>query len=40
MLRSFSQQRRLLVTVSFLTTFAEAMLVPMYAAFCLAGRGT
>jgi MFS family permease len=30
---SFSRQRRLLVTVSFLTTFAESMLVPMYAAF-------
>lgn len=33
MLSSFSRQRRLLVTISFLTTFAESMLVPMYAAF-------
>jgi MFS family permease len=30
---SFSRQRRLLITISFLTTFAESMLVPMYAAF-------
>ena len=30
---SFSRQRRLLVTISFFTTFAESMLVPMYAAF-------
>lgn len=29
----FSRQRRLLVTTSFLTSFAESMLVPMYAAF-------
>ena len=40
MLRSFSQQRRLLVTVSFLTTFAEAMLVPMYAAFSKKAGGS
>ncbi|MGA7742107.1 MAG: MFS transporter [Polyangia bacterium] len=33
MLSSLSRQRRLLVTISFLTTFAESMLVPMYAAF-------
>ena len=33
MMSSFSRQRRLLVTISFLTTFAESMLVPMYAAF-------
>ena len=30
---SFSRQRRLLVVISLLTTFAESMLVPMYAAF-------
>ncbi|HJX66970.1 MAG TPA: MFS transporter [Polyangia bacterium] len=30
---SFSRQRRLLVTTSFLTSFAESMLVPLYAAF-------
>ena len=30
---SFSRQRRLLVTTSFLTSFAELMLVPMYSAF-------
>jgi len=33
MLRSLSPQVRLLVTISLLTTFAESMLVPMYAAF-------
>jgi MFS family permease len=33
MMSSFSRQRRLLVTISFFTTFAESMLVPMYAAF-------
>jgi MFS family permease len=33
MLRSLSPQARLLLKVSFLTAFAEAMLVPMYAAF-------
>jgi MFS family permease len=30
---SFSRQRRLLVVISLLTTFAESMLVPMYAVF-------
>jgi MFS family permease len=33
MLKSLSRQVRLLVTISLLTTFAESMLVPMYAAF-------
>jgi MFS family permease len=33
MLNFFSRRRRLLVSISFLTTFAESMLVPMYAAF-------
>jgi len=33
MLRSLSPQARLLLAISFLTTFAESMLVPMYAAF-------
>jgi len=33
MLTSFSRQARLLLGISFLTTFAESMLVPMYAAF-------
>jgi MFS family permease len=33
MLSSLSPQARLLLKVSFLTAFAEAMLVPMYAAF-------
>ena len=33
MLRFLSRRRRLLVSISFLTTFAESMLVPMYAAF-------
>jgi MFS family permease len=31
--RTFSPQARLLLGISFLTTFAESMLVPMYAAF-------
>jgi MFS family permease len=33
MLTSLSKQARLLLKISFLTTFAESMLVPMYAAF-------
>jgi MFS family permease len=33
MLKLLSRRRRLLLGVSFLTTFAESMLVPMYAAF-------
>ncbi len=33
MLKFLSRRRRLLVSISFLTTFAESMLVPMYAAF-------
>jgi MFS family permease len=33
MLKSVSPQARLLLGISFLTTFAESMLVPMYAAF-------
>jgi MFS family permease len=33
MLKYFSRRRRLLLSISFLTTFAESMLVPMYAAF-------
>ena len=33
MLTSFSRQARLLLGISFLTTFAESMLVPIYAAF-------
>jgi len=33
MLRSLTRRRRLLLGISFLTTFAESMLVPMYAAF-------
>ena len=33
MLRSLSPQVRLLLKMSFVTTFAESMLVPMYAAF-------
>jgi MFS family permease len=33
MLTFLSRRRRLLVSISFLTTFAESMLVPMYAAF-------
>jgi MFS family permease len=33
MLRTFTRQARLLLAISFLTTFAESMLVPMYAAF-------
>jgi MFS family permease len=33
MLRMLTRRRRLLLGVSFLTTFAESMLVPMYAAF-------
>jgi MFS family permease len=33
MLKLFSRRRRLLLGISFLTTFAESMLVPMYAAF-------
>jgi MFS family permease len=33
MLRSLSRQSRLLLKISFLTTFAESLLVPMYAAF-------
>jgi MFS family permease len=33
MLRSVSPQARLLLGISFLTTFAESLLVPMYAAF-------
>jgi MFS family permease len=33
MLRNLTAQARLLLGISFLTTFAESMLVPMYAAF-------
>jgi MFS family permease len=33
MLKSLSRQARLLLKMSFVTTFAESMLVPMYAAF-------
>lgn len=33
MLKTLSPQARLLLGISFLTTFAESMLVPMYAAF-------
>jgi MFS family permease len=33
MLTSFSREARLLLKISFLTTFAESMLVPIYAAF-------
>jgi MFS family permease len=33
MLKHLSRRRRLLLGISFLTTFAESMLVPMYAAF-------
>src|SRR5882672_4624325 len=33
MLSSLSKQARLLLKISFLTTFAESMLVPIYAAF-------
>jgi len=33
MLKLLSRRRRLLLSISFLTTFAESMLVPMYAAF-------
>jgi MFS transporter, DHA1 family, multidrug resistance protein len=33
MLSSLTRQARLLLRISFLTTFAESMLVPMYAAF-------
>lgn len=33
MLNSLSRRARLLLQISFLTTFAESMLVPMYAAF-------
>jgi len=33
MLKPLSRRRRLLLGISFLTTFAESMLVPMYAAF-------
>jgi MFS family permease len=33
MLNSFSRQARLLLVISLLTTFAESMLVPIYAAF-------
>lgn len=33
MLTSFSKEARVLLKISFLTTFAESMLVPMYSAF-------
>ena len=33
MLKSVSREARLLLKISFLTTFAESMLVPMYSAF-------
>ena len=33
MMKSFSRQARVLLKMSFVTTFAESMLVPMYAAF-------
>jgi MFS family permease len=33
MLSSFTRQGRILLAISFLTSFAESMLVPMYAAF-------
>src|SRR5215468_9535800 len=33
MLRTFTPQARVLLGISFLTTFAESMLVPMYAGF-------